>query len=168
MKRASCITSIQKRANWSDLLKLYLKILYWFYYRQQRSKAARFLPRFNKLLKELAPDHSAIRGEQCWSLYYEVKGNLIKAIQHKKNEIKLIVRFLKLRSGLTDYGPGELADAMVSLAILYADNSDFAKAVLHLHEAKDTCIRARLPFDADGLIEYYKTIKEKGSNQNGP
>src|SRR5439155_519509 len=77
---------------WDEIGYLYDKLLYWLYGRADARKARPFVERLEKLLPKVDPEHEGIFGEECWSLLYEAKGNLPKAIDYRKNEIRLIRR----------------------------------------------------------------------------
>src|SRR5438094_6520854 len=90
-------------SEWDEIEYLYHKILHWFYPVRDRGKALRFCERLEELLRKVASRHEAILGESCWSLLYEVRGDLPKAIASREHEIKLIRQLWKISKGT----PGE-------------------------------------------------------------
>src|SRR5438128_366459 len=91
--------------DWDQVLYYYDKILYWFYPCRNRSRAARFCRLLEPILTRVANKHEAIKGEECWSLLHEVRGELDKAILYRKSEIRLIKRLQRIEPGMDDYGP---------------------------------------------------------------
>src|SRR5207253_3760224 len=105
--------------------------LHWFYPVRDRGKALRFCERLEELLRKVASRHEAILGESCWSLLYEVRGDLPKAIASREHEIKLIRQLWKISKGtpgeevaLKHYDVSDLSDRLDLLAILYHDAGD--------------------------------------------
>jgi tetratricopeptide (TPR) repeat protein len=146
--------------DWDQVLYYYHKILYWFYSRQNRSKADGFCRSLEPVLKRVANKHEAIRGEDCWSLFYEVRGDLEKAILYRRSEIRLIKKLQKIspkRSyALKGYGPADLADRWILLAMLYKESNKIREAIRTLKEAKRICARKRVKFCSDDLLGEYK------------
>jgi hypothetical protein len=97
---------------WDHILYLYDKVLYWFYERHCRARALHFCELLEHLLKLHAANHQAIKGEECWSLIFEIRGDLRNAIKHREREIRLIKRLQKIGKGTTGYQPSDLADRL--------------------------------------------------------
>ena len=142
--------------DWDRILYCYHKILFWFYARHNRSKAVRFCRTLEPLLKKVDSKHESIRGEECRSLLYEVRGDIDKAIEHRKSEIRLIQRLQQFKSGFEDYGPDDLADRLDLLSILYRDAGDIRQALKAVRESKSLCLRHRIRFDAQDLLNEYE------------
>ena len=143
-------------SDWEQVLYCYHKILFWFYKRHNRSKAARFCRTLEPLLKKVAGKHESIRGEECWSLLYEVRGELDKAILYRKSEIRLIKRLQRFKPRFEYYGPDDLADRLELLGILYRDAGDIRGAVKAVRESKRLCSRHRIRFDSPDLLKEYE------------
>jgi len=165
MKRATGKTAPEPTrrkfdGDWDQVLYYYYKILYWFYPLRNRSRAARFCRSLEPVLKRVANKHEAIKGEECWSLLYEVRGNLDKAISYRKNEIRLIKKLQKIspkRSyALKDYGPADLADRWILLAMLYKESNNIREALRALKEAKRICAEKRVKFGSADLLGEYE------------
>lgn len=159
MKAKRNICNLNRRkfeSDWDQVLYCYHKILFWFYSRQNRAKASRFCRTLEPLLKRVAGKHEAIKGEECWSLLYEVRGKLDKAILHRRNEIQLIKRLQRIKPKMEDYGPDDLADRLILLAILYKDSNDIQQAIKVVKEAKRICTRNRIRFDSLDLLQEYE------------
>src|SRR5437870_3625397 len=93
MMKAKPITDRRKFADaWDEIGYLYDKLLYWLYQREDARKARVFAERLEKVLPKADPDQEAIFTHECWSLVYETRGDLRKAITHRENEIRLIRR----------------------------------------------------------------------------
>lgn len=160
MKAKRSICNLNRRkfdGDWDQVLYCYQKILFWFYSRRNRSKAGRFCQTLEPLLKRVAGKHEAIKGEECWSLLYEVRGELDKAIFHRRNEIRLIKRLQKIKPRMEDYGPNDLADRLILLGILCKDSNDIRQAIKAVMEAKRICTRNRIRFDSSDLLREYET-----------
>jgi hypothetical protein len=146
--------------DWDQVGYYYFKILYWFYPLRNRSKADRFCRSLEPILKRVANKHEAIKGEECWSLLYEVRGNFEKAISYRRSEIRLIKKLQKIspkRSyALKDYGPADLADRWILLAMLYKDSNKIREAIRALKEAKRICVQKRARFGSADLLGEYE------------
>ena len=144
---------------WDELEYLYHQLLYWLYEREDASKARRYADRLEQLLPNADPDHQAIFGEECWSLVYETKGNLRKAIEHRKNEIRLIRRLHDISRNapyedliLRDYGYDDLSDRLDLLAVLYQKNGQLDQAMDTLIESKRLCQEHGIKFDGADIL----------------
>jgi hypothetical protein len=153
---------------WDEIKYLYSKLLYWLYEKQDRHHALRFCDRLEKLLQTASPDHQAILGEECWSLIYEAKDDLAKAIHYRESEIKQIKRLWEISIGtpsediaLQGYGPSDLSDRYDLLAILYRDAGDLDKVISLLQESKQLCEAHGIRFDGKDLLRDYLAEKKQ-------
>ena len=155
---------------WDEILYLYDKLLYWFYERKDRPRALRFCSRLARLLRKASPDHYAIRGEECWSLIWEARNNLGRAIEHRENEIRLIRRWLQLADGsphrewlLQQCGPEDLSDRLDLLAILYHDAGNLDRALHTLRQSEQLCKANGIPFDGGDILEEYLAVRNRAA-----
>jgi hypothetical protein len=161
----------RKFANtWDEVGYLYDKLLYWLYQRAGAEKARPFADRLELLLPKVTPEHEAVFGQECWSLLYEAKGNLSKAIMHRENEIRLIQTLHEICRNrphedlvLKQYGYDDLSDRLDLLAVLYHDNGNLDKALSTLHASKRLCKKHGLKFDGEDMIQEY--LEEKKNSQ---
>jgi tetratricopeptide (TPR) repeat protein len=142
--------------DWDKVDYCYHKILYWFYPLRNRSKADRFCRSLEPVLKRVANKHEAIMGEECWSLLYEVRGDLEKAILYRRNEIRLIKKVQRIDPKMKNYGPVDLADRWILLAMLYNDSNKIREAIRALKEARRICARKRVRFGSMDLLSEYE------------
>ncbi len=86
--------STQRRfaTRWGELAYLCKKMRYWLYARKQRARAARYLDRLARVLRELPEDDMAIIRQEGLALLHELKGDLAAAIAHRDREIRLTLR----------------------------------------------------------------------------
>jgi tetratricopeptide (TPR) repeat protein len=168
MKTKSTNPPIRRKFNgdWDQVLYCYYKVLYWFYARQNRRRASRFCETLERLLRKVDSKHESIRGEECRSLLYEARGQLDKAILHRRNEIRLLKRLQRFKPRFEHYGPDDLADRLELLGILYKDSNDIRKAIKAMTEAKRICAKHRIKFDSPDLLEEYKADEKKNRNRN--
>jgi tetratricopeptide (TPR) repeat protein len=159
------------RSDWDEIQYLREKILHWFYGLQDRPRALKYSKRLEKLLRKASPDHQAILGEECWSLIYELKEDLVKAIRYREREIKLIKRLRTISrqspSGdwvLQYYDVSDLSDRLDLLAILIHDSGDLDRAIEVLQESKRLCKSHDIPFDGADLLDDYLSEREKRSD----
>lgn len=173
MKAKHSIGNLNRRkfdGDWDQVLYCYHKILYWFYSRRNRSKARKFCRTLEPLLKKVASNHEAIKGEECWALLYEIQGELDKAILYRRSEIQLIKRLQKTRPRMEDYDSSDLADRFVLMGILYKDSNNMQQAIKAVREAKRICKRNRIRFDSSDLLREYEAesrIVHKPSMRQG-
>jgi hypothetical protein len=160
---------------WDAIDYYYHKVLYWFYQQHDRRRALKFCAPLERILQEAAADHEAILGEAAWSLLYEVKGDLSKAIHYRQSEIKLIRRLWEISRGAPDedialehYGPSDLSDRFDLLAILYHEAGDLDKALSVLQESKQLCDEHGVRFDGKDLLRDYLAEKKQLSSQTRP
>ena len=142
--------------DWEQVDYCYRKILYWFYARHNRSRARKFCRTLESLLRRVDSKHESIKGEECWSLMCEVRGQLDKAIFYRRNEIRLIKRLQRFKPRFEHYGPDDLADRLELLGTLYREVNDIRQAVTVLREAKRICLRNRIRFDSPDLLSEYE------------
>lgn len=154
----------------------YDKLLYWLYQREDANRADPYAKRLAKLLSQAYPDHDGIFGEECWSLVYESRGDLSRAIQHRENEIRLIRRLHDISRNspsedvaLEHYGYTDLSDRLDLLATLYRDAGNLDKAIAVLRESKQLCKTHGIEFDGEDLLQEYLAEKRhcSASNANG-
>lgn len=161
--------------NWREVDYLYHKVLYWLYERQSVQKARPYAERLERLLSKLDPHHEAILGEECWSLVYETKRDLRRAIEHRENEIRLMRRLHEISPQPIDRSVllegrryDDLRDRLDLLASLYHENGDLQRAIAILHESKQLCAKHRLRFDGRGMLkEYLAEAGAKSTDANG-
>ncbi len=160
MKTKTCIRRLRRRkfeGIWDRILYCHAKLLYWLYGRDNRSRAKYYCRILEPLLLKAASKHEAIKGEECWSLLFEARGDFDRAILYRNSEIKLIKRLLRLKPRLDEYGPGDLADRLVLLGVLYFDSGRTRRALTAIREAKRICQRNRIRFDDDDLLKEYES-----------
>jgi hypothetical protein len=145
---------------------LYDKLLYWLYQRADPAKARPYARRLEQLLARWDRDHGAIFGEECWSLVHETNGDLSRAIEARKNEVRLIGRLYEISLGkpyeefaLKGYGYDDWSDRLDLLAILYHDNGDLDKAIATLQKSKKLCEAHGIAFDGEDLLGAYRDEK---------
>jgi tetratricopeptide (TPR) repeat protein len=151
---------------WDAIEYFYHKILYWFYQRHDRRRALRFCDQLEKLLQRTPSSHEAIFGEAAWSLLYEVKGDLPKAIKYRESEIRLIEHLWEISRGtpgedfiFKQYDVSDLSDRMDLLAILYYDAGNLDKAISVLRESEQLCKTHGIRFDGKDLLRDYLAEK---------
>jgi tetratricopeptide (TPR) repeat protein len=155
---------------WDEIGYLYDKLLYWLYQRQEVERARPYAERLERLLPTADARHEAIRGEECWSLVYETKGDVHKAIKHRLNEIRLIRRLHRIsrhapneRVMLKAYGYDDLSDRLDLLAVLYHNSGDSESALRSLQESRQLCKQHGIKFDGDDILQEY--LAERSNNQ---
>jgi tetratricopeptide (TPR) repeat protein len=159
---------------WDEIGYLYDKLLYWLYERADGEKARAFAKRLEQLLPKVTREHDGIFGEECWSLLYEAKGNLAKAIEHRENEIRLIRRLHEIshnaqqeRLVLKQYGYADLSDRLDLLAVLYHDSGNLEEALSTLWESKRLCEKHGIKFDGDDMLQEYLEEKRTFPKESG-
>lgn len=147
---------------WDEIGYLYDKLLYWLYQRQEAERARPYAKRLERLLPKADPHHEAIRGEECWSLVFETKGDRQSAIKHRQNEIRLIRRLhesARIAHNesviLKAYGYDDLSDRLDLLAVLLHDSGDLESALRTLHESRQLCKKHGVRFDGDDILKEY-------------
>jgi tetratricopeptide (TPR) repeat protein len=150
------------RSAWDELDYLYHKILHWYYEKGDRGRALAYSARFETLLRKHAATHEAIFGEGCWSLLFELKGNLAKAIRHREREIELIHQLWEVSRdtpgaefALTGYALEDLCDRLELLSLLYHDVGNLDRAIVLLVESKRLSESVGLPFSGENLLREY-------------
>jgi tetratricopeptide (TPR) repeat protein len=145
-----------------DMDQLYNDLLTWLYERRNVRRARVAANRMAKLLAQFNPAPESIFVEECRSLVYEARGDLAKAIKHRKNEIRLIRRLHKLavKTEHADYIFGQydyddLRERLDILAMLYREKGDLDKAIRTLKESRRFCRDHGIKFDCDDLLADY-------------
>ena len=75
---------------WGELDKLCKKTRYWLYERKQKARADRYADRLEEALREVPDNQSAIIRAEGLALLSELKGQMDKAIVHRRREIQLM------------------------------------------------------------------------------
>ena len=159
----------RKFANdWDEIEYLYQKLLYWLYEREDAGKSLPYAERLERLIAATDPSHESILGEECWSLIFEARGDISKAIECRENEICLMRRLHELTAAsknksiaLEGRGYDDLSDRLDLLAPLERDRGDLDKAISILHESKRLCDSHGIEFDGQDLLDEYLGEKEK-------
>jgi tetratricopeptide (TPR) repeat protein len=153
-------------SDWDEIQYLYQKLLYWLYEREDAAKAARFAERLARLLSIVDPAHDAILSQECWSLIYETRSDIPKAIEYRESEIRLMRQLHDLcreptndSFALQGRGFGDLSDRLDLLATLYHASGNCDRAIGLLRESKRLCEEQGIEFDGDGLLDEYLTEK---------
>jgi tetratricopeptide (TPR) repeat protein len=148
---------------WDQVRDLYYQLLSYLYRKGDVKKARSYADQIERLLPKVDPEHKAIFGEECWSLVYEAKDQLDKAIKHRKREIELIRRLQAVSRGqpyekeVTEgYDVSDLSDRLNLLASLYQENGDLDKALRTLDESKRLCAKHGITFDGEDLLRDLK------------
>src|SRR5260370_28195733 len=137
--------NLEPQSEWGRIRDLYHEMLYWFYEKGERDEALKVADAFETWLKKVSDEHEAVFGEECWSLLFELRGDLEKAIEHRENEIRLLERLLKITSDSerlrksTGYDYSDLADRLELLAILYHDAGRLDQAIDSLKKSRRIC-----------------------------
>lgn len=80
---------------WIELSYLCGKVSYWWYVRGQKRTAERYVDRMKRVLGELPENDLAIVRQEGLALLYELRGEIGRAIVHRRREIKLMERLHK-------------------------------------------------------------------------
>ncbi|MGH7192750.1 MAG: hypothetical protein ACREJM_04350, partial [Candidatus Saccharimonadales bacterium] len=154
-------------SDWREVDYLYHKLLYWLYERQSVQKARPYAERLERLLPKLDPHHEAILSVECWSLVYETKRDLRRAIEYRENEIRLMHRLHEISPQPIDKCVllegrryQDLSDRLDLLASLYHEEGDIQHAIAVLRESKQLCAEQRLKFDGSAMLEQYLAESE--------
>lgn len=88
-------------------------------------------------------------------MVYEFKGDIKNAIKYRKNEIKLMKKFLKLPESnlIKDIDYSDVHDRLILLALLYDKTNDDSNAIKSLKEAKKIAKKYKFSFGAQDLID---------------
>jgi hypothetical protein len=144
---------------------LYKKLLASMYEDAAANRAKVIAERLARLLSRCRAMAGSIFMEECLSLVAEARGDLLLAIWHRANEIRLIRQLHKLtpdhQAGLvrTQYDEEDLQDRLNILAMLYHDIGDLGKAVETLQESQQLCAQYGLAFEGGDLLQEY--MKER-------
>jgi|SRR5580765_8504924 len=146
--------------NWEEIRYLHGKLLYWFYDRQLPTRARLYAKRLKRLLDHADRDQESILGQECRALISEVTSDLRAAIAFREREINQIRKLHEITAhdqqasaARVDYGPDALSDRLDLLAGLYDQIGDTARAIRILLDSRDYCLRHRIPFDAQEMLD---------------
>jgi hypothetical protein len=121
--------------DWEELAYLCRKIRYWLYKERRRDKAQRFLVRLEQVLRRLPKNGIAIVQEEGWALLHELKGQIRKAIPHRRREIDLMRRLHK------EARSAKYADGTVAYMLQERNTSDLEErqAILETLMQENAC-----------------------------
>jgi hypothetical protein len=138
---------------WAEIDYLYHKLLYWFYEREDRRRAAIYARRLRPLLRREDSRSEVILGSAARALVAELDGNLADAIRHRIHELKLIRRLNEIGAPPEyAFGPDDIADRLDLLAILYWDAGDLELAERTLEESRRLCKQHGISFDGRTIL----------------
>jgi len=97
MHRARTLNSDSESSQkvWGDLRAICKKIHSALYVKSDRSLARRYLPQLTRMIVQLPENDSAIVRQEGLALFYELDGQTVEAVKHRKKEIELIERLHK-------------------------------------------------------------------------
>jgi hypothetical protein len=151
-----------------DMDQLHNDLLTWLYERRNARRTRVVANRMAKVLAQFNPAPESIFVEECRSLVCEARGDLAKAIKHRKNEIRLIRRLHKLSVNTKhedfvfgQYDYDDLRERLDILEMLYREKGDLDKAVRTLKESRRFCRKHGIKFDCDDLLADY--LKEQAA-----
>ena len=158
---------------WRKIDDIYHQLLHWSYDKQNLQRARPIAKRLERLLSEVTSDHQTILGEGAWSTVLECKGDLVGAIKHRENEIRLMKRLFQISSKAPDpkailkhYDFTDLSDRLDLLAILYHDAGNLEQAIKVLRQSKSFCENHGIPFDGKNLLQDYLAEQKSMSRQS--
>src|SRR5262245_42429538 len=164
---------LRKRARFADIADeidhVYQKLVYWHCRTVRGARARQYAARLKKLLPRDETAPGSIFGEECWSLAFEIQGDLRQAIRHRENEIRLIRRLHEITPreqrdrvfGWYDYS--DISDRLAILADLYVQIGETNRAIAVLREAKALCVRQGIAFEGeDALHELLRDTTRNG------
>lgn len=155
--------AVRNRRRFADVADeiehVYQKLVFWHCRKSGDVRARQYAARLKKLLLRDETIPGSIFGEECWSLIFEVEGDVRHAIRHRENEIRLIRRLHEITPGeqfdlvSSWYGHSDLSDRLVILADLYHQIGQTDRAIRILRESKALCRRHGIPFDGEDILE---------------
>jgi len=108
---------------------------------------------------------------ECRSLICEANEDLLGAIKHRENEIRLIKRLHEISRTSSQreyimglYGYDDLSDRLDLLAVLYQAIGDADKAISILRASKNLCREHGIPFDGEDILQ--ECLTENGHSKN--
>ena len=161
-------------ANVADEIEhVYQKLVFWHCRNSGGVRALQYAARLKKLLSRDEAIPGSIFGEECWSLAFDVEGDVRQAIRHRENEIRLIRRLHEITPkeqrelvfGWYDYS--DLSDRMVILAELHDQIGQTDRAIRILRESKASCIRHGIPFDGEDILQELLSDSTRNGKRNG-
>jgi hypothetical protein len=154
-----------------EIGKLYDKLFYWLYERQQQQRARAYAHRLEEILRRCEIDVGRIFASELWSLVYEGLGNLPKAITQRRREIGLIRRLHRIARNKpyeklvhSQYNDTDLRDSLIILAMLYSDNGDLEQAIKVLEDTRTFCREHGIRFGAMQLLRDYQKDNQTPSS----
>jgi tetratricopeptide (TPR) repeat protein len=162
MTRKSSPKRRSQSSDGDDIERLYHQLLRSYYERGDRVRALPIADRLEAALDNASIREPTIRSEECRSLIAEVRGDLARAIRHRRKEIDLIRRLHRVSLHgpgrdfvLRRYDHSDLSDRLDLLATLYHDSGDLDRAIATLQESRQLCEAHQLPFDGQDLLDDY-------------
>ncbi len=143
-----------------EIEALYHELLGAFYEDADDERARPIISRLEAALKDRPEFPDSIRGEEIHSIIAELQGDLAEAVRYREREIRKIHELHRLAEGtpgwdyvLRQYDPSDLSDRLDLLAILYANQGDFQRAIATLQESKQYCESHRIAFDGQDCLD---------------
>jgi hypothetical protein len=146
---------------------LYHALLHAFYEDEDKQRARPIASRLVLLLANNPEVAESIRGQEIQSIIADLQGNLEEAIRHRRSEIGKIQALHRATWGTSawdyafrQYDYGDLSDRLDLLAILYADQGEWERAVETLEESRRFCEANNIEFDGRDLLEEFRHIAD--------
>ncbi len=154
----------------SDLPDLRIGLLYWFYERHDSARTRLYADLIESLLREIP--RGSILEEECRSLIAESRGDLPKAIRHRRREIERIRRLHQISRGTPNdstirklFGDDDLSDRLDILATLYHEAGKTKRALVTLGQSRAFCEERGIRFDGEDLFAEYSAELERIARQ---
>jgi hypothetical protein len=145
---------------WDEIGYLSGQMLYWFYQRNDRRRAARFSERLRGLLAAHDRNCEAILGASARAIVAEVAGDLWTAIQTRERELELIAAWQNATvPPETKYDPADVSDRMDLLAGLYWESGELEKAEALLLKSQRYCADLKIAFDGKKMLNELRREK---------
>ncbi len=155
-----------------EIERLYLELLHSFYEEEDRERAHKVADRLEAALAAQPEFVGSIRVEEIHSLIAELRGDLAEAVRRRESEIERIRQLHGLAVNtpgrdfvFRQYDYSDLSDRLDILATLYAEQSNFDRAVEVLRESREVCESHQVPFDGRELLDEYEQIRHNRSGE---
>jgi hypothetical protein len=151
-----------------EIEALYQELLVAFYEDENVEAARAIASRLEAALSNRPEVADSIRAEEIRSITAELQGDLAEAIRYRQREIRMIHELHRLTQDtaareyvMRQYDYSDLSDRLDLLAILYADQGDYQRAVSTLQESKQLCESHQIEFDGQDLLDEFSQAEAR-------
>jgi hypothetical protein len=149
------------KVKWAEAKNLYVQLLQSFYERNEKAKTKSFALSLLRLIDTLDPSSKTLPGNEYRALIAEIDGDVDEAIRYREVLVSKIDEYARTHR-LKDIAiePGDYADQLDLLAILYCQSGRLSDAETAIEKSASICQEAGVPFDGKDVLKQIERARK--------